>query len=176
NNIAVNTDNTPPSSFQIYLNNFIIGANATIVSVTSDAVGFGGGGALSPWDNGTTGNYWSDYAAKYPNATEIGNTGVGDTPYLIRVNPTVIDIYPVIAPVTIQNMTLASPSQASTSSFSPTTAVLSATASSAASSPDPRYNMLQITLIAFLTVAMVSCIALLAFRKREVRRDRESMN
>ena len=84
-------------------------------------MGFGGGGTLPPWDNGTVGNYWSDYAAKYPNATEIGNTCVGDTPYLIWVNPTVIDRYPVVAPVTIQNMTLASPSQASTSSFSPTT-------------------------------------------------------
>ena len=170
NNIAVNTDNMPPSSFQIYLNNFIIGANTTIVSVTSDALGFGGEGTLSPWDNGTTGNYWSDYAAKYPNATEIGNTGIGDTPYLIRVNPTVIDRYPLIAPVTIQNITLASPSQTSTSSFSPTTA-LSATASSAASSPNPSYNMLEITLIAVLALAMASCIALLAFRKREVSRE-----
>jgi len=26
-------------------------------------------------------NYWSDYLTKYPNATEIGNTGVWDTPY-----------------------------------------------------------------------------------------------
>ena len=147
NNIAVNTDNMPPSSFQIYLNNFIIGANATIVSVTSDAVGFGGEGTLSPWDNGTTGNYWSDYAAKYPNATEIGNTSIGDTPYLIRVNPIVIDRYPLIAPVTIQNITLASPSQTSASSFSPTNA-LSTTASSAATSPSPSYSMLEITLIA----------------------------
>jgi hypothetical protein len=170
NNIAVNTDNMPPSSFQIYLNNFIIDANDTIVSVTSDAVGFGGGGTLSPWDNGTTGNYWSDYAAKYPNATEIGNTGVGDTPYLIRVNPTVIDRYPLIAPLTIQNITLSALSQTSTSSFSPTTA-LSATASSTDSSPSPSYNMLEITLIAVLALTMASCIALLAFRKREVSRE-----
>jgi len=27
------------------------------------------------------GNYWSDYATKYPNATEIGSSGFGDTPY-----------------------------------------------------------------------------------------------
>ena len=35
------------------------------------------------WDNGSVGNYWSDYAERYPNASEIGNTGVGDTPYVI---------------------------------------------------------------------------------------------
>ncbi len=27
-------------------------------------------------------NYWSDYFAKYPNATEIDSLGVGDTPYV----------------------------------------------------------------------------------------------
>jgi len=27
------------------------------------------------------GNYWSDYTTKYPNATEIGSSGFGDTPY-----------------------------------------------------------------------------------------------
>jgi len=176
NNTAVNTDNMPPSSFQIYLNNFIIGANATIVTVGSDAIGFGWGETLSPWDNGTTGNYWSDYAAKYPNATEIGNTGIGDNPYLIRVNPTVIDRYPLMVPVTIQNITLASPSQTasqtSTSCFSPATD-LSTAASSAASSPSLSYSMLEITLIAVLVLAMASIIAILVFRKSGVvRRQR----
>jgi parallel beta-helix repeat protein len=45
------------------------------------------------WDNGTTGNYWSDYFTRYPNATEIGNTGIGDTPFYI--NPNNLDPYPV---------------------------------------------------------------------------------
>lgn len=106
NNIAVNTDNMPPSSFQIYLNNFIIGANDTIVSVTSDAVGFGGEGTMSPWDNGSTGNYWSDYTIKYPNATEIGQTGIGDTSYLIREDPTITDRYPLVTPVSVQPITM----------------------------------------------------------------------
>ena len=39
NSTALNIDNMPPSSFQIYLNNFIIGANATIATTTSDALG-----------------------------------------------------------------------------------------------------------------------------------------
>jgi uncharacterized membrane protein len=27
-------------------------------------------------------NYWGDYQTRYPNATEIDNTGIGDTPYV----------------------------------------------------------------------------------------------
>jgi hypothetical protein len=36
------------------------------------------------WDNGSIGNYWSNYTMKYPNASEIGNSGIGDTPYVIQ--------------------------------------------------------------------------------------------
>jgi parallel beta-helix repeat protein len=171
NNIAVNTDNMPPSNFQIYLNNFIIGANATIVSVTSDALGFGGGGTLSPWDNGTIGNYWSDYTTKYSNATEIDHTGIGDTPYLIRVNPTIIDRYPLITPVSVQSITLPS----SSSSPSQTTSPSSMPSPSPASSPSWSYSMLElITLTAVLVIAMASCMAVLVFRKRGVSTSRNA--
>ncbi|MEM4247504.1 MAG: NosD domain-containing protein, partial [Candidatus Woesearchaeota archaeon] len=34
-------------------------------------------------DNGSIGNYWSDYYSKYPNASEIDHLGIGDTPYSI---------------------------------------------------------------------------------------------
>ncbi|UCC58459.1 MAG: right-handed parallel beta-helix repeat-containing protein [Candidatus Bathyarchaeum sp.] len=46
------------------------------------------------WNNGTVGNYWSDYLTRYTNATEIEGTGVGDTPFYI--NPNNIDNYPVM--------------------------------------------------------------------------------
>ncbi len=39
-------------------------------------------GPGNTWD----GNYWSDYQTRYPNASEVGNTGVGDTPYEINEN------------------------------------------------------------------------------------------
>ena len=46
------------------------------------------------WDNGTVGNYWGDYLIKYSNASEMGNSGVGDTPYFIDgVN---IDYFPLV--------------------------------------------------------------------------------
>ena len=40
-------------------------------------------GAVNYWDNGQEGNYWSDYATKYPNATEVGTSGIGNTPYVL---------------------------------------------------------------------------------------------
>jgi hypothetical protein len=49
------------------------------------------------WDNRSVGNYWNDYLTKYPNASEIGNTEIGDTPYVIDADN--IDHYPLIAPV-----------------------------------------------------------------------------
>jgi hypothetical protein len=48
------------------------------------------------WDNGSIGNCWSDYLEKYPNASEVGNTGVGDTPYVIDANN--VDNYPLMVP------------------------------------------------------------------------------
>lgn len=49
------------------------------------------------WDNGSVGNYWSDSLTRYPNVTEIGSTGIGDTPYVINANNT--DHYPLMTPV-----------------------------------------------------------------------------
>jgi hypothetical protein len=51
------------------------------------------------WNNGSVGNFWFDYATKYPNATEIGNTGIGNTPYVIDENNT--DYFPLIFPTEI---------------------------------------------------------------------------
>jgi len=46
------------------------------------------------WDNGSVGNFWFDYSIKYPNATEIGDTGIGTTPHVIDANN--IDHYPLM--------------------------------------------------------------------------------
>jgi parallel beta-helix repeat protein len=63
------------------------------------------------WDNGNQsgGNYWSDYASKYPNATQIDASGIGNTPYIIYSNNA--DNYPLINLVSTSNSTipLASP-------------------------------------------------------------------
>jgi parallel beta-helix repeat protein len=45
------------------------------------------------------GNYWSDYEDRYPNATELDDSGIGDTPYVIDINNQ--DRYPLMEPVVI---------------------------------------------------------------------------
>lgn len=50
------------------------------------------------WDNGylSGGNYWTDYEDKHPNATELDNSGMWNTSYVLNENN--IDHYPLIAP------------------------------------------------------------------------------
>jgi parallel beta-helix repeat protein len=52
-------------------------------------------GSTNFWDDDAgKGNYWSDYKEKYPNATEIDNSGIWDTPYVIDENNQ--DNYPIV--------------------------------------------------------------------------------
>ena len=53
--------------------------------------------SVNVWDNGKEGNYWSDYEARYPNASELDGSGVWDTPYVIDENNR--DNYPLMAPL-----------------------------------------------------------------------------
>ncbi len=49
------------------------------------------------WDNGTVGNYWSNYTQEYPDAKEVDSLGTGDVPYVIGTNNT--DYHPLLMPV-----------------------------------------------------------------------------
>jgi parallel beta-helix repeat protein len=51
-------------------------------------------GYANSWDNGCEGNYWSDYAARYPEASQVNSTGIWDTPYEIDAND--IDRFPLM--------------------------------------------------------------------------------
>ena len=58
-------------------------------------------------------NYWSDYSTKYPNATEVDHSGVGNTPYVfytVNNNGTSLDVFednhPLMKPVAIPLMGL----------------------------------------------------------------------
>jgi parallel beta-helix repeat protein len=86
-------------------------------------------GAANVWDDGGEGNYWSDYTSRYLDASEVGNTGVGDTPYFINENN--IDRYPLMAPCEISTADLpsTSPSQEPESEPEPFPATLVAAAS-----------------------------------------------
>lgn len=58
------------------------------------------------FDNGSVGNYWSNYLTKFPIASEIDGSGIGDTHYEINrdyeagVFGHVLDRYPLIQPIT----------------------------------------------------------------------------
>ncbi len=49
---------------------------------------------LNIWDNGTSGNYWSDYTA-----VDENTDGIGDTPYPVTEDD--VDLYPLMAPLTL---------------------------------------------------------------------------
>jgi parallel beta-helix repeat protein len=65
----------------IYYNNFV--NNAIQATAYEDKV--------NSWDNGSVGNFWSDY-----NGTDGNTDGIGDTPYLI--NATNQDRFPLVNP------------------------------------------------------------------------------
>jgi hypothetical protein len=82
------------SNNRFYQNNFFL---TDIPGITHDNF----------WDNGAVGNYWSNYSIKYPNASEIGNTGIGDMTHIIErailpglndPNAKNVDNYPLMYP------------------------------------------------------------------------------
>ncbi len=84
------------SGNKIYHNNFINNTELMHTwELTNQTVGL--------WDDGypNGGNYWGNYLFKYPNATEIGSSGIGDTPYVIDGYNQ--DNYPLISPINISN-------------------------------------------------------------------------
>jgi len=77
------------SNNRIYHNNFI--NNTYQVHVEKI-----GGYPSNSWDDDypSGGNYWNDYKDKYPDAAEIGNSGIWDIPYVINENN--LDNYPIV--------------------------------------------------------------------------------
>jgi parallel beta-helix repeat protein len=54
--------------------------------------------AVDKWDNGypSGGNYWSDYTVRYPNAAQVGGSGIWNTPYTLDADNK--DNYPLVNP------------------------------------------------------------------------------
>jgi parallel beta-helix repeat protein len=72
----------------IYHNNFMLRVFSAIQAGVSNS--------SNVWDIGYPGggNYWSNYQKRYPNATEIDSSGIGDTSYVIDGQN--IDRYPLM--------------------------------------------------------------------------------
>lgn len=92
NNIAENGEGisltySSVSGNRIYHNNFM----DNLQQVYSLGTG-------NTWDDGypSGGNYWSGHEDRYPNATELDNSGIWNTPYVINENN--IDHYPLMVP------------------------------------------------------------------------------
>ena len=85
------------SNITYYQNNFI--NNTKTIKVQNRKI--------NNWDNGTTGNYWSDYTDRYPNATELDGSGIWDTPYIIDENNQ--DNYPLMNPTAFPETPEATP-------------------------------------------------------------------
>jgi hypothetical protein len=80
---------TPWSGLNVFTqNNFLCDNSTDDLSI--------GVFSANTWDNGSIGNYWSDYLTRYPNASEIGSTGIGDTPYVLDGQN--VDRYPLMYP------------------------------------------------------------------------------
>jgi parallel beta-helix repeat protein len=92
NYIYINS--TVGSKITVYQNNFVNNEEQAIVS--KDWLGYGSpldidahavnGTDIVSWDNGTVGNYWSDYQTRYPDATQNSTRGTYNTPYTIDKN------------------------------------------------------------------------------------------
>ncbi len=139
-------------AYQIYENNIQIDAATDIVETTADQLGPADTGSMPPFDNGSIGNYWSNYNAKYPNAAPVGNSTIGDTPYTIRTGPTVIDRYPLMTPV-------------ATTHSADTSTATHPIALPRRSSSNPKGIVLQSTIIAAIVTAATACAVLMLRNK-----------
>lgn len=74
----------------IYANNIY----ATTASVYYEA-----NAGSNIWSNDGRGNYYNDYTTKYPDAQEVGTTGVWDTAYQLAGNVEYTDDYPLVNPI-----------------------------------------------------------------------------
>jgi parallel beta-helix repeat protein len=100
------------------------------------------------WDDGKEGNYWSDYMARYPHASEVNNTHVGDTPFFINENN--IDRYPLMVPFEISL-----PSNETSSTQSPET------------QPEPESFPTTLVIASAASVTTVTAGLLFYFKKRK---------
>ncbi len=83
-------DNNPEVGFQVSIPWYI-----DVIAEKGESKVVTGIGLGNNWDSNAKGNYWSDFKARYPNATEKGD--VWDTTFWINENN--MDSYPLVTPL-----------------------------------------------------------------------------
>jgi parallel beta-helix repeat protein len=130
---------------------------------------FSGEGSNS-WDNGTVGNYWSDYTTRYPNAKELDSSGIGDTPYFMvygytpstpndpnTPNPNNVDLHPLMAPISSASAAALAQALVLAHSWSPT------------STQSPSTNLILFASLALVAVVIVLvAVVVLKCRKKQI--------
>ena len=138
------------------------------------------------FDDGKEGNYWDDYLARYPNATEVSNSGTGNVSYVLTeinvdnhpllVQPGVSDKVPALpepwASLLPAFTTLSDPSPSPTSPFpspsgssSPLQTPISSQSPSPTFSPSPSIPEFPLGAVVLLIVLVLA--ALLVVKKQE---------
>ena len=116
--------------------------------------------SIQPWVDK---NFWNDYIVKYPAATEIGNSGIGNTPYVYSSLNNFTDNNPLIREVSTSNIEF------------PTLTTPAATVNSTISMPLPTIEPLDQVLIGYFLAAVALLfvgllfVAFLAFIKRRIK-------
>jgi parallel beta-helix repeat protein len=125
------------------------------------------------FDNGSTGNYWSDYSARYPNATEVDNSGIWNTPYAVYGN--VADNHPLMnRPKVPEAIIPGSSSEGEPSSTGDLPPSTSSTDNSSSTSNTQNSGSLEAAIIlaaatvAVVAVGAVGVLVYLKKRKRDV--------
>jgi parallel beta-helix repeat protein len=144
----------------IHHNDFLENKGAPMLQVSIDKrSGFGWGNV---WDDGTEGNYWSDYTTRYLNASEAQNIGIGNTPFVINENN--VDRHPLLAPFNVTNtevtvITSGSPQPIATPNL--TSASTRSPAQSPSSFPSPTVPEFPTWMLtAFLTTVVIALATL----------------
>jgi parallel beta-helix repeat protein len=182
NGIAVNTDY---GGFQVYHNNFInqtIGSDGSWSALILSTAYFSEASnkTLKPdWDNDypSGGNYWSDYTTRYPNATEIENSGIGNTQYIIGTSTAInstqintyiveaIDRYPLLSSFTIPEPIIPISSSIPQPTNPPPTTSLTPTPTEKPEQIEPSDETLGTIILAVVFLVPISLLIYLVIRK-----------
>jgi parallel beta-helix repeat protein len=143
------------SNCTIYDNAFLNIGHQTEMNATS----------INTWDNGEVGNFWNDYLSRYPNATEIDDSGIGNTPYVIDANN--VDHYPLMR---LWGYSVSVPSPTLTSTPTPIrTTLKTPTAPETTHTPvstEIGITMLSLVVIAFLLAVIIALLLYMRERNR----------